>query len=247
VIQFVRDHPEDPALEELATFVVVENVFAHNGVQSGPLSIDSPPVVDLSRAAAEMICPANPRYDATLVFRNRFYDNYMAPLWVNTSFPVGLNYFDNAEAAPSNPQPNSFNAIFVEGSTIALKTGWTQGGAEYDISSGSITWAASKVPYVIGRSDKDLSIAEGASLTLADGAVVKLYPLRKITGPSGALTVGSGNHFTSIKDDTYLGDTNGDGETTIESTDYWDGIYVDDTCQIWDSIEYSSCKSEKLK
>ena len=53
---------------------------------------------------------------------------------------------------------------------------------------------------------------------------------------------GSGVAFTSFKDDSRKGDTNGDGGVTWPVANDWGGIYNDDTSlwQAWGTIYYDS-------
>jgi len=88
------------------------------------------------------------------------------------------------------------------------------------------TWTAANSPYVVSS----LTIAAGATLTLEPGVVVKFtYPGSTLT-VNGALVAGGASeakvYFTSYKDDTVGGDTNGDGTASQPASGDWSGILV---------------------
>ncbi len=172
--------------------------FAHHKTPTNAIS--APAAVDASDAAA-----------GTVIADNLFFDNRV-PLAVSAFFSVPANTFDNAAAAPSNPQPNLYNGVVVSGCQ--------------QITS-AITWAPLAVPYVIGdpvSACNYLTVANAGQLTIGTAqakAVVKFFPSGRI-GVDGNL-VGWAN-FTSIKDDARGGDTNGDGATSTPVSASWDGI-----------------------
>ena len=66
------------------------------------------------------------------------------------------------------------------------------------------------------------------SLTLGDNVVLKFYADAKLDLQIGSELInnqGTGVFFTSIKDDSHKGDTNGDGNATSPSSTEWLGIY----------------------
>jgi hypothetical protein len=144
---------------------------------------------------------------------NVFYDN-VRPLSISDLFDVDdTNVFHN----PANAaQTNTCNGIFVYTSTV----------------SSAISWGETEVAFVID--DNDWWIF-GGSLTLADNVVLKFRPGSVLVLDLGTELInynGSGVAFTSYKDDTHKGDTNGDGTATSPAATDWGGIY-DNTASNW--------------
>jgi pimeloyl-ACP methyl ester carboxylesterase len=95
-----------------------------------------------------------------------------------------------------------------------------------DISQDT-TWTLSNSPYVIGD---DLYIDSGATLTIEPGTVIKFKNISSAIFLNGTINaIGSADsniYFTSFKDDTVGGDTNGDGSASFPAAANWDKIYV---------------------
>ena len=88
------------------------------------------------------------------------------------------------------------------------------------------TWKvwATNAPYVI---TEDVGVAAAATLTVAPGATIKM----RGTGlyVSGTLRADGGSspiQFTSSKDDSLAGDSNGDAAVSLPSAGDWKGIYL---------------------
>src|SRR3989338_3233832 len=96
--------------------------------------------------------------------------------------------------------------------------------------AGAVTWTKEEGPYVVGY----VTIPSGASLTILPGTIVKVRA-KEESWPilvGGTLTVGipESNEpvvFTSIKDDTIGGDTNGDGDATLPHAGDWRSITIE--------------------
>jgi len=142
----------------------------------------------------------------TVITNNIFYDNIL-PLSVSTSFNLDAsNTFNNPEDVS---ETNTMNGIFVY--------------AIGEIST-VLTWSETEVAYVIN--DNDLWIDDGFSLNLANDVVLKFTSGSTLLVNTGAeLNQGTGNFFTSFKDDAKKGDTNGDGTATSPADEDWEGIY----------------------
>ena len=90
---------------------------------------------------------------------------------------------------------------------------------------GEIRWQGHKT-YIV---TDNLTLASGATLTIDAGAVVKFQSLKMLTVNSGATLIANGTRsspvvFTSIKDDDFGGDTNGDGNSSVAQPGDWEEI-----------------------
>jgi len=111
---------------------------------------------------------------------------------------------------------------------------WTSGNEEHGFAMvGSLgsdeTWAKDGLPYIITASG--VTVPSGKTLTINPGVINKFDLTSAYLQVGGSLkaigTSGDPIYFTSIKDDSISGDTNGDGTTTAPVAGDWDDIEVD--------------------
>ncbi|MAT45270.1 MAG: hypothetical protein CL609_23320, partial [Anaerolineaceae bacterium] len=99
--------------------------------------------------------------------------------------------------------------------------------------SENTTWSANQSPYVLTC---DVTINAGVTLTIEAGTIIKPNSTSRKLNVNGTLqAVGTERlpiTFTSYKDDSVGGDTNGDADVTSPTRGDWSTIYVGDTGQV---------------
>ncbi len=102
------------------------------------------------------------------------------------------------------------------------------------------TWSSSVVHVLTG----DVTVCSGVTLTIEPGAVVKCQQYCDLFVFGNLRAVGTSSSritFTSYRDDTVGGDTNGDGAGTSPSAGSWGGIWFGDSSVDYNAGTNSGC------
>ncbi len=147
-----------------------------------------------------------------------------------TSGSLSSNWYTNdGEIAHSGQDAN--------GGTM-LGTPRARNSASYSITAGGATLTSNKTlstahsPYVVGRSG--FTVGSGATLTIPAGVVIKFLSANNPAFTVAGTVVANGTEaepvvFTALADDTYGGDTNGDGSATAPVAGSWRRLFFDTT------------------
>ncbi|MEO7482979.1 MAG: hypothetical protein ABIT81_04410, partial [Ferruginibacter sp.] len=147
---------------------------------------------------------------------NLFFSNQGHPVLIGIA-----SNFDNSNDFSFNQN----NAIYVD--------------AVHITQAATINWSNKRVPYILGGwSSNSWVFASNKILVLGDSVVIKFAryttPGFTLSIPSGTVQIqnydGPGVVFTSYTDDSFLGDSNGDGPSS-GTAGYWEGIQT--TGPVW--------------
>lgn len=163
--------------------------------------------------------------NTTVIKDNLFYGNTV-PLSINGHISLDNSNSFSIITEDEEEIGNTYNGIFVHGQ---------------DIIEHSTSWEETEVAYVIQYDN--FEIWENYTLTLGNNVTLKFFTdaMLNLQNPS-VLVNGKGNnvYFTSFKDDSKKGDTNGDGDTTNPpAADEWLGVYNGTNFYTWSNILYS--------
>jgi hypothetical protein len=157
----------------------------------------------------------------TVISDNRFYDN-VVPLSINANYDLDDS---NTFQDESGTVTNTYNAIFCN-TDIGSNRSWGETDVAFVISSGFF------------------SIDTGITLSLADNVVLKFTNGSRLMiedGDRGLINHdGGGVHFTSFRDDSLKGDSNGDGDVTSPAEGDWQGVYYSGDYYSWPNIHFDS-------
>ncbi|MFA6495461.1 MAG: hypothetical protein WCV87_03870 [Candidatus Paceibacterota bacterium] len=169
------------------------------------------------------------RYGNTTIATSTLHTNgYYGMYTINgtgTLSVTGSDFYNNPTAAGYFDLHSG--VVVTNSGNTASGTG-KRGFIMYGGSLGaSQTWKADGVPYIISSSG--LTVSSGKTLTINPDAVVKFENSSAFMNVSGTLTATQGAvpdivkivYFTSIKDDTVGGDTDGSATTTPTGGDWY--------------------------
>lgn len=141
------------------------------------------------------------------------------PAEADGSFKLPKHYVENPNAPTADPSKGQGGGKKSSGIVpMTLNVSGT--------ISANTTWALADSPFIVTGT---VTVASPAVLTIEPGVVVKFDAGTSLIANSGATitangTSGSPITFTSLKDDSVAGDTNGDGDTTTPAAGDWSSL-----------------------
>ncbi|MCP4166316.1 MAG: hypothetical protein GY759_10535 [Chloroflexi bacterium] len=150
-----------------------------------------------------------------------------AGLWLDNALPPQLTnnlFLDNKGTAVWAQLTNNDDSIILDGN---IGSGNEYNGMLFQGTiAGDVTWDGDVLfPFV---ANNDVTIQQGASLTLTPGSTVKFREFFTDLVVRGTLvaqgTSAQPIHFTSLQDDGPGGDTNGDGPNSVPAAGDWSAL-----------------------
>lgn len=195
-----------------STVKITDCVFAYN---KGGDHFGYSGALDLNKANEDCV-----------VKNNIFYSNIL-PMSIKANLSIDNS---NSFSKPGdNSIINQMNGIFTNDYFIDKHVSWTETEVAFVIGNGSSL-----------RIDDNSSLSLGVDVVLkvVEGSAIDLINTEgKINNHNGV-----GVYFTSIRDDSKKGDTNGDGNETFPVDGDWDGVIIDHApieYAKWDNILYA--------
>ncbi|MCB0190134.1 MAG: hypothetical protein KDE31_37940, partial [Caldilineaceae bacterium] len=161
------------------------------------------------------------------ILKQSQYQRLQSHALVLPSSPETTEISTAAETTEKAPPVQPSNISEDDGSEAPAAYTETRLAAQVSVCgeiAANTTWTVSNSPYTLTC---NVTVAAAATLTVEPGVVVKAGSLDELIIRGGLVAQGTSAQpivFTSIKDDTHGGDTNGDGNASVPAARDWDGI-----------------------